>query len=133
MTEEEIEACLVIAAKASRDRAVATYSHFRVGAALETIDGEIVTGCNIENATFGLTICAERVALFKAISEGKRHFLRLCIVGDGAKTITPCGSCRQLLWEFAGDILLLLTNAEKVTHKLRLSSLFPLPFDSESL
>ena len=92
------------AARQARGYAVADYSHFKVGAALETADGTIVTGCNIENATYGLTICAERVAMFKALSEGHREFRRIAIVADTAQPTPPCGACRQILWEFAGDI-----------------------------
>ena len=92
---------LVAAARSAREHAVADYSHFKVGAALETIDGTIVTGCNVENATYGLTICAERVAMFKALSEGHREFRRIAIVADTLRPTPPCGACRQILWEFA--------------------------------
>ena len=95
---------LVEAARDARERAVADYSGFKVGAALETADGRIVTGCNIENATYGLTVCAERVAMFKALSDGHRDFRRIAIVADTASPTPPCGACRQILWEFAGDI-----------------------------
>ena len=80
------------------------FSHFKVGAALETSDGTIVTGCNVENATYGLTICAERVAMFKALSEGHRAFTRIAIVADTESPTPPCGACRQILWEFGGDL-----------------------------
>jgi len=95
---------LVAAARAARDHAVADYSHFKVGAALETADGTIVTGCNIENATYGLTLCAERVAIFKALSEGHRAFRRIAVVADTEEPTPPCGACRQVLNEFAPNI-----------------------------
>src|SRR5947208_17118939 len=93
---------LLDAARAVRRHAHASFSHFQVGAALETADGQVITGCNVENATYGLTICAERVALFKAISEGQRRFTRIAIVADTAEPTPPCGACRQVLWELGG-------------------------------
>ncbi len=120
---------LIAAARAVRERAVADFSGFKVGAALETIDGGIVTGCNIENATYGLTICAERVAIFKALSEGHRAFRRVVVVADTADPTPPCGPCRQILWEFAGDIDVVLANTRRVTGRHRLADLLPLPFD----
>ena len=101
---------LVAAARRAREHADAAFSHFKVGAALETADGLVVTGCNIENATFGLTICAERVAMFKALSEGHRAFTRIAIVADTEAPTPPCGACRQILWEFGGNIEVLLAN-----------------------
>ena len=86
---------LVEAARAAREHAVADFSHFKVGAALETDTGEIITGCNVENATYGLTICAERVAIFKALSEGRRSFVRIAVVADTDRPTPPCGACRQ--------------------------------------
>jgi cytidine deaminase len=124
---------LVDAARAARDRAHAPYSAFRVGAALETATGEILVGCNIENATYGLTMCAERVALFGAIADGHREFVRIAIVADTAEPTPPCGSCRQLLWEFCGDIEVVLANLERVTTRHRLAALLPHPFDDRFL
>ena len=124
---------LVAAARAARDRARADYSGFRVGAALECADGAIVTGCNIENATYGLTVCAERVALFKALSDGRNAFVRIAVVADTESPTPPCGSCRQLLWEFAGDIEVVLANLERETGRHQLAVLFPLPFDGSLL
>ena len=121
------------AARQARQQAVADYSHFKVGAALESIDGTIVTGCNIENATYGLTLCAERVAMFKALSEGHRQFRRIAIVADTAKPTPPCGACRQILWEFAGDIDVVLANLTRQTGRHRLRALLPLPFDGRLL
>ena len=126
-------AALVQAARRARRNARADYSHFKVGAALETADGTIVTGCNIENATYGLTVCAERVAMWKALSDGHRTFRRIAIVADTGDPTPPCGACRQILWEFGGDLDVILANlrAEKGRHKL--SALLPLPFDARLL
>ncbi len=124
---------LVKAARRARRNARADYSHFKVGAALETADGTIVTGCNIENATYGLTVCAERVAMWKALSEGHRTFRRIAVVADTNDPTPPCGPCRQILWEFGGDLEVILANlrTEKGRHKL--SALLPLPFDARLL
>ena len=124
---------LVAAARKARRHARADYSRFRVGAALETSSGVIVTGCNIENATYGLTICAERVAMFKALSEGHRRFRRVAVVADTAAPTPPCGPCRQILWEFGGDLEVVLANLRRETGRMRLSDLLPLPFDRRLL
>ena len=124
---------LVDAARRAREHAVADFSKFKVGAALETADGTIVSGCNVENATYGLTICAERVAMFKALSEGHRSFSRIAIVANTDDPTPPCGACRQILWEFGGDLEIILANLtdEKGVHRLR--DLLPLPFDARLL
>jgi len=124
---------LVAAARRARERAIAPFSNFRVGAALETADGTIVTGCNIENATYGLTICAERVAVFKALSEGHRAFIRLALVVDMPSPTPPCGACRQILWEFGGNLEILLANLTEDTGRHWLGDLLPLPFDARLL
>jgi cytidine deaminase len=124
---------LVLAAADARSRAIAPYSHFAVGAALETADGAIVTGCNIENATYGLTLCAERVAMFKALSDGQQRFARVVVVADTAAPTPPCGACRQILWEFGGDLEVILANLTGVHARYRLKDLFPLPFDGRFL
>ena len=124
---------LVAAARAARQHAVADFSGFRVGAALETDAGEIVTGCNIENATYGLTVCAERVAIFKALSEGKRSFTRIAVVADTASPTPPCGACRQIIWEFCGDIEVVLANLGTTSASLRMKELLPRPFDKSLL
>ena len=124
---------LVIAARAARAFACAEFSKFKVGAALETAEGTIVTGCNIENATYGLTICAERVAMFKALSEGHRAFRRIAIVANTKAPTPPCGPCRQILWEFGGDLEVILANLRRETGRHRLSDLLPLPFDKRLL
>jgi cytidine deaminase len=124
---------LLDAARAARLHAHAPFSGFQVGAALETADGRIVTGCNVENVTYGLTICAERVALFKAISEGLRQFARIAIVADAEAPTPPCGACRQILWEFGGDLEIILGNLQGETGRYRLKDLLPLPFDQRVL
>lgn len=132
-TEADLAEALVAAATFARTRAQARYSRFKVGAALETSDGEVVTGCNIENATYGLTLCAERVALVKALSEGHAVFTRIVVVADTESPTPPCGPCRQLLWEYCGDIEVILANLEQTTATLRLSALLPMPFDARLL
>jgi cytidine deaminase len=124
---------LLAAARRARENAVAPFSNFKVGAALLTPDGQIITGCNVENATYGLTVCAERVALFKALSEGHRRFTHVAVVADTAAPTPPCGACRQLLWEFGGDLDVLLGNLERATGRHRLKDLFPHPFDARNL
>ena len=120
-------------ARSARRRAHAPFSRFKVGAALRTRAGEVVTGCNIENATYGLTLCAERVAVFKAVSEGLRGFDAIAVVADSKRLTAPCGPCRQILWEFCGDIWIHMADLKggKVTQ--RLSELLPMPFDRRNL
>jgi cytidine deaminase len=127
------EVDLVAAARRAREHADAAFSHFKVGAALETGDGTVITGCNIENATYGLTICAERVAMFKAISEGHRVFTRIAIVADTEAPTPPCGACRQILWEFGGNLEVLLANLTEEKGRHHLKNLLPLPFDARLL
>ena len=124
---------LVRAARRARRHARADYSGFRVGAALEAADGTIITGCNVENASYGLTMCAERVAMFKAISEGHRRFRRIAVVADTDDPTPPCGPCRQILWEFAGDIEVVMANLRRETARLQMQQLLPLPFDGRLL
>lgn len=126
-------AVLVDAARAARLRAIAPYSHFLVGAALQTSDGQIITGCNVENASYGLTMCAERVALLKALSDGHRAFTICVVVADTSSPTPPCGPCRQLLWEYCGDIPIVMANLTAVTAELRMKDLLPLPFDGRLL
>jgi cytidine deaminase len=124
---------LIASAVDARTRAQARFSHFQVGAALETADGRIVTGCNIENASYGLTLCAERVALVKALSDGAHAFTRIVVVADTADPTPPCGPCRQLLWEYCGDIEVILANLNRTTARYRLAALLPVPFDARLL
>lgn len=123
-----IEKNLVRAARAARERAYAPYSHYRVGAALLTRSGRVFTGCNIENAAYGLTMCAERVALFKAVSEGERAFIALAVAADGAQPASPCGACRQALYEFAPELKVYLTGPGDTVTSLTLAELLPCAF-----
>ena len=120
---------LLEAALAVRENAFAPFSKFKVGAALEDASGRIHTGCNVENATYGLTICAERVAVFNAISEGARQFRRLAVAADTDSLTPPCGACRQILWEFCGDIEVILVNPRGRIETYHMKTLFPKPFD----
>jgi cytidine deaminase len=121
---------LLEAALRARENAHAPFSNFKVGAALQDHSGRVYTGCNVENATYGLTVCAERVAVFKAISEGARSFTRMAVAADTQVLTPPCGACRQILWEFCGDIELVLVNLAGRTERFRLKDLFPRPFDA---
>ena len=124
---------LIKLATEARENAYAPYSNFKVGAALLASNGRVFTGCNVENATYGLTVCAERVALWKAVSEGEREFVAVAVVADGERPPSPCGACRQLLWEFSGDIEVITANLRRARQSYRLSELFPHPFDRTSL
>lgn len=121
---------LISAAIHARENAHAPFSKFKVGAAVEDASGRIHTGCNVENATYGLTVCAERVAILKAISEGVRGFKRVAVVADTEVLTPPCGACRQILWEFCGDVEIVLANLSGKSETLRLGALLPRPFDS---
>ncbi len=124
---------LIEAALKAREHAHAPFSGFRVGAAVEDAEGRVYTGCNIENASYGLTLCAERVAVFKALSEGARRFKRIVVAADTDRLTPPCGSCRQVLWEFCGDVEVVLVNLAGSQESLRLSELLPRPFDASYL
>ena len=124
---------LLEAALEARKSAHAPFSHFLVGAAIEDESGRIHTGCNVENATYGLTVCAERVAVFKAISEGARKFRRVAVAADTEVLTPPCGACRQILWEFCGDIEILLVNLRGKSETIHLKDLFPRAFDASFL
>lgn len=128
-TREEV----IEAAFGARERAVAPFSNFRVGAAVETDDGRIFTGCNIESASYGLTVCAERVAVWKAVSEGARCFGLLVIVVDTENLTPPCGTCRQIIWEFCRDTTLLLVNLRGQMEELQIRDLLPRAFDARYL
>jgi cytidine deaminase len=121
---------LIARATAARDRAIAPYSSFKVGAALETRHGKLFEGCNVENASLGLTMCAERIALFKALSEGEREFATIAVVTDAPSPTTPCGACRQVLWEFCGNIRVVLQSLKGSSRVYDLAELLPHPFDS---
>ena len=130
MTEKDL---LIEAAKQARENAHAPYSNFRVGAALRSASGRIFGGCNVENATYGLTMCAERVAIFKAVSEGERGFSAIAVVTDTEVLTPPCGACRQLIWEFCGDIPVSLATLKGKIEVIQMRELFPRPFDNSNL
>ncbi|RMG54326.1 MAG: cytidine deaminase [Acidobacteria bacterium] len=123
------DADLIAAAQKAREQAFAPYSHFKVGAALLTASGEVFTGCNIESASYGLTVCAERVAVFKAVSQGARQFVKIAIVADTDQLTPPCGACRQVLWELCGDVPVLLANPQGAVASYQMRELYPHPFD----
>jgi cytidine deaminase len=124
---------LIAAATETREKAFAPYSHFPVGAALETDDGTIVAGCNVESASYGLTMCAERVAVFAAVARGFRCFKRVAVVTDTATPTPPCGACRQILWEFAPDAEVLLANLAGGVVRHTVRELLPHAFDARQL
>ncbi|MEP7037543.1 MAG: cytidine deaminase [Acidobacteriota bacterium] len=124
---------LIETAKRAREKAVAPYSNFKVGAALQTKSGKIFTGCNIENASYGLTMCAERVAIFKAVSEGEREFTEIVVIADTDELTPPCGPCRQIIWEFCGDIPVTFANLKGKTETLQMKELLPRAFDGKFL
>lgn len=124
---------LVEAARDAREKAHAPFSNFKVGAALLTGTGDIFKGCNVENASYGLTMCAERVAIFKAVSEGKKKFTQIAIVGDTEVLTTPCGACLQIIWEFCGDIPVTLANLTDKIETVKMRELLPRAFDSKFL
>ena len=124
---------LISAARQARESAYAPFSNFRVGAAVRATSGRIFGGCNVENATYGLTVCAERVAIFKAISEGERGFDAIAVVTDTDSLTPPCGACRQIIWEFCGDVPVILANLRGKTESIPMRTLFPKPFDASNL
>jgi cytidine deaminase len=128
MTDALVEAALRV-----RENAHAPYSNFKVGAAVLDESGRVFTGCNVENATYGLSVCAERVAILKAVSEGARKFARVAVVADTDTLTPPCGACRQILWEFCGDVELVMANLHGKSETLQLGTLFPRAFDASFL
>jgi len=124
---------LIHAAEEARKRAYAPYSKFKVGAAVLTFEGKIFTGCNIENASFGLSICAERVAIFKAISEGYSRFKAIAIIGDTNQPCTPCGACRQVILEFGEDIKVVMSNMKGKVAIKRIDKLLSQAFKKSDL
>lgn len=127
------EGKLVEAARRARDISVAPFSNFKVGAAVETEDGKIYTGCNIESASYGLTVCAERVAIWKALSEGERKFKALAVVTGTDQPTPPCGTCRQIIWEFCKDTTVIIANVKGDAQTVRMSELLPRAFDARFL
>jgi cytidine deaminase len=124
---------LITAAKLAREKAHAKFSNFKVGAALRTKSGKVYSGCNIENATYGLTLCAERVAIFKAVSEGDTQFDAIAVSCDTDVLTPPCGACRQIIWEFCGDVPVILSNLKGKVEIFQMRELFPKPFDASFL
>jgi len=127
--DREIEERLIAEAFRSRGNAVSKRSGFSVGAAIEAEDGTIYGGCNVENSTYGLTVCAERVAIWKALSEGVRRFRAVAVVTGADEPTPPCGACRQILWEFAGDVPVVSATAGGKRKLYRMSDLLPEPFE----
>ncbi len=124
---------LIEAAKEARQKAFAPYSNFHVGAAVELENGEIISGCNVESASYGLTVCGERVAIWKAVSEGKNKFKKIAVVVDTDELTPPCGACRQIIWEFCGDIPVILSNLKGKIQTFQMSELLPHAFDGKFL
>ena len=129
---EDIES-LIEAAKRARLQAVAPFSNFQVGAVVRTADGKVYTGCNVESASYGLTVCAERVAIWKALSEGERHFTDLAVVADTETLTPPCGTCRQIIWEFARGAKIVFANLDGKTEEFHIADLLPRAFDARFL
>ena len=123
-----IDATLIEEAIKARENAVAPFSKFKVGAALRTKAGRVFRGCNVENCTYGLTVCAERVALLSALAAGEREFDSIVVVTQSDVPGTPCGPCRQLMWEYCGDIDVTLAGLKGQRVDYKLSTLFPHPF-----
>ena len=130
MTEYD---ALIAAAKQARENAHAPYSNFRVGSALRAKSGRVFSGCNVENATLGLTCCAERTAIFKAVSEGERGFEAIAVVADTDTLTPPCGACRQIIWEFCGDVPVIMANLKGKVLQEKMADLLPRAFDSSFL
>jgi cytidine deaminase len=130
---EQDNQSLIEAATAARVRSLAPFSHFLVGAVLQTKDGKVFTGCNIESASYGLTVCAERVAIWKALSEGERDFTDLVIVADTEQLTPPCGTCRQIIWEFCKHATIVLANLRGQKEEVHILDLLPRAFDARFL
>ncbi len=124
---------LIEAAKGAREQAFAPDSNFKVGAAVRTKSGKIFTGCNVESASYGLTVCAERVAIWKAVSEGETKFEQIAVVADTEELTPPCGACRQIIWEFCGDVPVTFANLKGKTETVPMKELLPRAFDTKFL
>jgi len=124
---------LIEAALDVRERAYAPFSNFRVGAAVSTKSGKIYTGCNVESASYGLTVCAERVAIWKAVSEGEKELTNIAVVADTQELTPPCGVCRQIIWEFCGDVPVTFANLHGKTETVQMKELLPRAFDTKFL
>ncbi len=130
---QDKEKKLIEAATTARTRAYAPYSDFQVGAAVESENGDIYIGCNVESASYGLTVCAERVAIWKGISCGETRFTQIAVVVDTEDLTPPCGVCRQIIWEFCGDVPVILANLEGKSEIIKMRELLPRAFDSKFL
>ena len=124
---------LIEAAQEARLHSVSPFSNFSVGAAVRTENGKVYTGCNIESASYGLTVCAERVAIWKALSEGERHFSELAVVADTETLTPPCGTCRQIIWEFARGATIVFANLKGESEVFHIGDLLPRAFDARFL
>ena len=124
---------LIEAARQAREQAVAPFSNFRVGAAVKAESGKVYTGCNVESASYGLTVCAERVAIWKALSEGERQFTELAVVADTETLTPPCGTCRQIIWEFARGATIVFANLAGQSEMFHIADLLPRAFDARFL
>jgi cytidine deaminase len=132
LSEEEMQS-LIETAKQARLQSVAPFSKFRVGAAVKTESGKVYTGCNIESSSYGLTVCAERVAIWKALSEGERNFTELAVVADTETLTPPCGTCRQIIWEFARGAKIVFANLKGESEEFQIAELLPRAFDARFL
>ncbi|MFN2510091.1 MAG: cytidine deaminase [Pyrinomonadaceae bacterium] len=132
MSEETLQS-LIESATAARLQSVAPFSNFLVGAAVRTENGKVYTGCNVESASYGLTVCAERVAIWKALSEGERQFTELAVVADTESLTPPCGTCRQIIWEFAKHATVVLANLRGQRETVSIKELLPRAFDARFL
>jgi cytidine deaminase len=132
LSEESLQQ-LIETAKSARVQSIAPFSNFLVGAAVKTEEGKVYTGCNVESASYGLTVCAERVAIWKALSEGERQFTELAIVADTESLTPPCGTCRQIIWEFAKNATIVLGNLRGETQIVSIKELLPRAFDARFL
>jgi cytidine deaminase len=124
---------LIEQARTARLHSVAPFSNFRVGAAVRTESGKVYTGCNVESASYGLTVCAERVALWKAISEGEHNFTALAVIADTETLTPPCGTCRQIIWEFARNATIVFANLQGQQETFAMTDLLPRAFDARYL
>ncbi len=129
----DISEKLIESAKQVREKAFAPYSNFKVGSAVITKDGKVFTGCNVESASFGLTVCAERVAIWKAVSEGETELEQIAVVADTEQLTPPCGVCRQIIWEFCGDVPVTMANLKGDSETVSIKELLPRAFDTKFL
>ena len=132
MSEQDFQP-LINAALEARQHSIAPFSGFLVGAAVKTDEGKVYTGCNVESASYGLTVCAERVAIWKALSEGEKNFTELAVVADTETLTPPCGTCRQIIWEFARGATIVFANLDGKSETFKVADLIPRAFDARFL